>query len=199
LVSDVGPQDNSYSDWGAWSRPAIELAQPYVRLSVHQGRPPLSYLPPPAGFAALSQYDASAVIAATLHMRTFGVNTGEYASTMYLNGEAIGVTPATGADDWRDVTVTVPARALAKLGPVNHFTIRNPRADCFKIRDIWLEVALSGGKGGAAPASTESPVRAASWVATGPYCSDGAWAFAEGACITLGSPLPDIQLRLGPR
>ena len=184
LVADVGPKDNSYSDWGAWSRPVIELAQPYVRLSVHQGRPPLSYLPPPAGFASVTQYEVGTATAATLHMETFGVNTGEYASVTYLNGEAIGETPATGADAWREVTVTLPPRALANLGPLNHFTIRNPRADCFKLRDIWLEVTLPNAK------------RAASWIATGPYCSDRVWAFAEGACVTLGSPLPDIELRL---
>ena len=80
--------------------------------------------------------------------------------------------------------VTLPPQALANLGPLNHFTIRNPRADCFKVRDIWLDVTLPNAK------------RAASWVATGPYCSDRVWAFAEGACVTLGSPLPDIELRL---
>jgi hypothetical protein len=183
LVADVGPNDNSYSDWAAWSQPVIELAQPYVRLSVHQGRPPLSYLPPPAGFTSVTQYDVGTATSATLHMQTFGVDAGQYTSMMFLNGEPIGETPPTLADGWRDATVTLPPQALAKLGPLNHFTIRNPRADCFKLRDIWLEVTLPNAR------------PAASWIATGPYCSDRAWAFAEGACVTLGSPLPDIELR----
>lgn len=45
-------------------------------------------------------------------MQTFGVNSGQYASVMYLNGAAMGETPATGADDWRETAVTLPAQAL---------------------------------------------------------------------------------------
>jgi len=187
LIADVGPNDNSYSDWGAWSHPVVELTAPYIGLSVHRERPPLSYLPPPAGFAPASDLDLGTAVAAVLHMQTFGVNAGQYASAMFLNGEPIGETPETAADDWRDATIKLPPGALATLRSLNRFTIRNPRADCFKIRDIWLEAIPPDGR------------RAASWVATGPYCSDRGWTFAEGTCVALGSPLPDIELRFVPQ
>jgi hypothetical protein len=185
LVADVGPADNSYSDWAAWSRPVIELERPYVRLSVHEGRPPMSYLPPPAEFAPITEAGAKQAACAALHMQTFGVDANQYESDMYFNGVQIGPTPATGADGWRDATVTLSPDALGSLKSVNRFTIANPRADCFKIRDLWLEIGLADGR------------RGASWVATGPYCSDRGWIYAEGACVALGDPLPEIELCLG--
>jgi hypothetical protein len=95
----------------------VRLSQPYARLSVHGEHPPLSYLSPPASFCSIAEQDLFKATSAVLRMQTFGVNGDQYASAMHFNGAAIGTAPTTGADAWRDATVTLPAAARTRRGP----------------------------------------------------------------------------------
>ncbi len=110
-------------------------------------------------------------------MDTFGVGAPKYTSPMTLNGVPIGIVPCSD-DAWaEEMVVELPPEVCNTLKAENYLVIENPDNDCFKLRNIYLDVALPSG------------ARGTSNLIGGVYCSDHTWAHAEGESVTLGEPL----------
>jgi hypothetical protein len=185
LVTDVGPNNNSYSDWAAWGAPRIVMDDPAIAVEVMPEAPVARLAPPPEPLKGLTRADLAKVVKARLLMETAGVNDGSYTSYVYLNGVKIGATPTSASDtQWGPAEMTVPQEALATIGPVNAVVIRNPGSDYMKIRSLCLRFELADGRHGS------------SWIDLGPYCSAAGWAFEEGASVPVGRDLPTIILSI---
>jgi hypothetical protein len=180
LVTDVGPADNSSSDWAAWGEPRIVYAGDYLAVEVLDKPVPLPIGPPPIPLQGLRAADLKTIVEAKVILDGAGVNHGEHTSHVYLNDVRIGITPASRSDtEWSEKQeVPVPVEALKAIGPRNVVTIRNPGQDCFKVRAVHLWFKLQDGRIGT------------SRVANGPFCSDAGWQFAEGEGVAVGSDLP---------
>ncbi len=183
LIADVGPADNSYSDWACWGEPRVTLGEDVMAVEIHTTRPEPAFAPPPAPLKGLTAADLSRIASATLTLETAGVDGGKYASVIYLNGVRIGTTPLSRHDDrWAPASVPVPPAALETLGRSNRVVIRNPGCDYMKVRRFCLRFKLDDGRTGS------------SYIDVGPYTSVSTWAFAEGKAVSLGADLPTVRL-----
>jgi hypothetical protein len=185
LIADVGPNDNSYSDWAAWGAPRVVMAQPATLVEVFAERPPEKSAPPPEPLAGLTHADLAKIVKATLTLESAGVNGGQYTSYVYLNGIKVGSTPISTSDtEWGPGELPLPKEALAAIRPLNTLSIRNPGQDSMKVRSLCLRFELEDGR------------RGSSNIDLGPYCSDAGWKFAEGAGVPAGQDLPPITLAI---
>ena len=186
LVTDVGPADNTHSDWACWGDPRIVHAGTYLLPQVLAKPVPLPFGPPPISLKGLKAADLKNVAEAKLILDGAGANHGEYTSYVYLNGVKIGITPASASDtQWSEKqAVPIPAEALKTLGARNVAIIKNPGQDCFKVRAVHLWFKLKDGRVGT------------SRVANGPFCSDKGWLHAEGHGVVLGNDLPEIPCEI---
>ena len=187
FITDVGPADNSYSDWACWGAPRLELQQPSLRLLLTQRLPPEALLPPDEALHRLSTQELHRVASGMLCFEAAGVNQqAPYTSYVYLNDVPLGETPASESDTaWSSVTMPLPKEALAHLRPRNEVEFRNPGRDCFKVRRVYLRLVLQQGE------------VVASLAASGPFTSDKGWLYAEGAAVPLGEPL-EIAVAVSP-
>jgi hypothetical protein len=183
LTTDVGPADDSSSDWAAWGEPRIVLAGDRLLPEVLDKEPIPPTSPPPIPLKGLKESDFRDVVEAKVVLDGAGVDGGAYASEVYLNDILVGHTPASASDIvWSEKqAIPVPPEALKTIGRRNTVVIRNPRQDCMKVRRIHLWFRLRDGRVGT------------SCVATGPFCSDAGWAHAEGEGVPLGADLPAME------
>ena len=179
LVTDVGPRDNSSSDWALWGAPRVVLAGDRLLPEVFTEKPTLPVSPPRKPVAGLKASDLRTVAAAKVVLDTCGVDGGDYQSDLYLNDVAIGHTPPSRGDrQWTtEQAVAVPAAALETLGPRNRVVLRNPRSDYFKVRRIHLWFRLADGREGT------------SVVVNGPFTTPPGWDHAEGTLVSHGQPI----------
>ena len=185
LITDVGPDDNSYSDWACWGEPRITLGKDVLAAEVHATKPELPVLPPPEPLPGLNKADLATIVSAELTLETAGVNSGPYTSYVDLNGIEIGSTPPCASDtDWHPAAVPLTPEALETLRPINTVVIRNPGGDYMKVRKLCLHFELEDGR------------RGSSWVDVGPYCSAKGWEFEEGQAVPIGSNLPAVRLAI---
>jgi len=183
LVTDVGPADNSYSDWAAWGEPRIVMGEPVLEVRILEEKPDSAFGPPPEPLAGLTRDDLAAVASATLTLDTAGVDSGTHASYVYFNGVKVGETPASGSDtEWQPRELALAEEALATVRPFNTVVIKNPNRDYMKVRHVCLRFELTDGR------------RGSSCVDLGPYCSASGWQFAEGTSVGIGSDLPEMML-----
>ena len=184
LVTDPGPDDNTYSDWALWGAPRVVAAAPMTRQHLLEEAPPDAFEPPPMPCPGLTESDLRDNIAsAHLAIETAGVDGGQYASYMYFNGVRIGETPTSGADiSWKPCEIPLTPEALATIGASNIVVIRNPNQDFMKVRRLCLHIELADGR------------TCSSYIALGPWCSAVGWAHDEGQSVTVGHDLHPIRL-----
>jgi len=185
LIVDVGPEDNSYSDWAAWGAPRIVMDDPAVEVKCHADRPAPRFLPAPEPLPGLSFGDLGTVVSAEVTLEAAGVDGGTYASYVYFNGIRIGATPESKGDTaWHPAEVPLTKEALATIGAMNTVVIKNPGRDYMKVRALCLRFELADGR------------RGSSWIDQGPYCSASGWEFDEGTSVPVGSDLPQMMLNI---
>ena len=180
LVTDVGPRDNSSSDWAVWGEPRIVLAIDHLLPEVFETKPILPIGPPPVRLEGLKAGDLAAVVEAKVVLDGCGVDSGKYRSDVYLNDLLIGHTPGSTKGDaaWTEQqAVAVPPAALETIGPRNVVAIRNPRNDYFKVRRIHLWFRLRDGREGT------------SAVVNGPFTTPPGWDHAEGILVPHGQEI----------
>ena len=180
LVTDVGPKDDSNSDWAVWGEPRVVVAADRLLPEIFETKPTLPIGPPLKPIAGLKAADLTAVAEAKIVFDGCGVDSGEYRSDMLLNGVSIGHTPGSTKGDsaWTEnQALVVPGEALKTLGPHNLVAIRNRRNDCFKVRRIRLWFRLRDGREGT------------SVVVNGPFTSPPTWLHAEGTLVPEGHPI----------
>ncbi|MBN2308867.1 MAG: hypothetical protein JXR94_07860 [Candidatus Hydrogenedentes bacterium] len=183
LITDVGPADNSYSDWALWGAPRVVMDGDVLDVEISEERPPAQFGAAPAPLAGLTAGDLRRIASAELRLDTSGVNGGAYASFVYVNGIEIGAVPPAGSDtSWGEGAVPLTQEALASLGPRNTVVIKNPGGDYMKVRNLCLHFVLDDGR------------RGSSWVGLGPFCSAAGWKFAEGTAVPVGQDLPAVRL-----
>ena len=187
LLTDVGPADDSYSDWALWGEPDIVLSQEMMSLSIHETEPPAAFLPPPQALKGLTQADLAEVAEAKIVFESAGLEGGgQYVSYGFFNSIPLGkLPPSTKGDEWgAPGELALTQEALRAIKPVNSLVIRNPGGDCFKVRRLYLWFRLADGREGT------------SWVAVGPYTSAKGWQYEEGESVPAGQDLPPVALRM---
>ncbi|MBN1342372.1 MAG: hypothetical protein JXQ73_06815 [Phycisphaerae bacterium] len=183
LIADVGPADDSNSDWACWGEPRITMGQDAMAVEIHETRPAPAFLPPPKPLKGLKAADLSRIVSAEVTLETAGVQIGQYASYLYLNGVKIGMTPPSTSDTvWQAGAVPVPKDALKTIGHTNRLVIKNPGRDSMKVRNLCLRFKLEDGCEGT------------SCVDVGPYTSAKGWLHAEGDSVEIGLDLPTMRL-----
>jgi len=187
FVTDVGPNDNSVSDWACWGAPRIEAQTPKTRVLLTSEPAPTLAIPPENGVPSASAEHLARAVSAELLFETAGVNEwAPYVSYVYLNGVALGQTPGSESDtEWTPARLPLPLEALKALRARSEVQIRNPSGDCFKLRRLRLNLVLDDG------------TVVQSWVTAGPFSSDAGWLHAEGQGVSLGQPL-SVPLVLFP-
>lgn len=140
--------------------------------------PPPAPAPPPHPCPDLTRHDLTQAKSARLVFDSFGVDTPEYHSFAFLNDTALGELPPSTGDVWTAASsVPLPAAAIAALGAGNALRITNPDRDCFKLRNLYIEIDLADGR------------RASSNLLDTTACSDQGWAHLEGAAVPIGEDL----------
>jgi len=175
LIADVGRDDNSIGDWACWAEMRIESLEPQWvhRIEPLEGR--YAFAPPPVSGVGVTPGDLRKAERAVLHFDGMGLEGrgSSYETEGVFNDISLGpMPPAHGSETngvWQeDVCIELPPEAVKTLSLHNRFVIRNPAHDCFKIRRVWIEVFLPGGR------------RAASYVSTAVFSQPSRWAYAEG-------------------
>jgi len=170
LTTDVGPADDSNSDWAFWGEPRIVLAGDRLLPEIFTEKPELPIGPPLIPLKGLKASDLRNIAEAKVLLDGAGVDGGNYRSDVYLNEIFIGYTPGSRADtSWTEKqALPVPPRALKTIGPRNVVRIRNPRHDWMKVRRVHLWFLLRDGRVGT------------SVVINGPFATPPEWPYAEG-------------------
>ncbi len=133
---------------------------------------------PPHPFPELTKKHLETVQQAWLVMDSFGGDAPEYISPMTLNGVSIGDLPPSAGDQWTaGVKHALPQEALMKLQATNHLVIENPDRDCFKLRNIYIDMVLADGQ------------QASSNLLKSVYCSVSGWPYTEGFAVPVGKAL----------
>ena len=184
LITDVGPADDSNSDWACWGEPRIVMNRSMFRLEVATEKPRVTFGPPPQA-CELTLQDLKNVREASIVFDSAGLQSGgRYVSYASLNGEPLGKLPgSTRGDQWsKGHELALSPEAVRSLGMDNVLTIRNPGGDSYKVGDFYLRLALEDGR------------TCTSCVDRGPYTSDDRWKHAEGERVPTGEELPPIHL-----
>ena len=188
LICDVGPADNSSGDWACWANMRIESREPLLVTKLLDHTAQLRHEPGPHPVADLHAADLRAAQRGWLHFQGIGLDHGgKYISLGELNGVRLGELPASGGDErkgiWSaDVSVALSTAAIATLGGVNRFKIRNPAGDSFKARRFWIDLELADGR------SCSSKIHALT------YTQPSNWLYAEGIGVPADEDIEvDIQ------
>jgi len=185
LISDVGPANDSNSDWSCWGQPRIVLADQVMAVEIQSDKPGLAFLPPPEPLNDLPVADLGKIASAEVTLDHAGVNGGQYESFIYFNDVKIGSTPLSNSDtEWASGKVALSSEAIRTIGPTNRLVIKNPGGDFMKVRNFCLRFALTDGR------------RGSSWIDVGPYTSATGWPHQEGTAVPVGADLPTIWLTL---
>jgi len=186
LAADVGPADNSHSDWACWGEPRIVLGGDRLLPEVFDKEPVAPIGPPPIPLKGLKAADLRDIVEAKVILDGAGVDSGEYRSDVYLNDDFVGPTPGSASDTvWSEKqALAVPPEALQTIGPRNVVVIRNPRQDWMKVRRIHLWFRLRDGRVGT------------SVVVNGPFATPPEWPYAEGESVPLGEDLPSMDCEI---
>ncbi|MBI5834141.1 MAG: hypothetical protein HZB16_17740, partial [Armatimonadetes bacterium] len=178
LITDVGPNDNSSGDWGAWGRTRLRSS---VRAARHQLAESLAdaTASSPLPLPGLRAADLKGIRSAVVHVEAGGLDSGnQYTVVGLLNGRELGRMPATsgaaGDKYWAPGVIAVPAEALVGIGPRSVFALRNDGQDYYKVRRAWLEVTLADGR------------RAGSRIATATFTQPPGWQEQEGITVPFG-------------
>ena len=183
LITDVGPADNSHSDWALWGAPRVVAKAPMTKQHLLTEQPPDSYQPSPRMCPGLGEKDLRNVAAAHIVMETAGVDGGQYASYVYFNGVRLGEVPVSESDtSWKSGKLPLTTGAIETIGASNTVVIRNPNKDFMKVRRIWLHLELEDGR------------TCCSHIALGPWCSAVGWPHEEGMSVHIGHDLHPIRL-----
>lgn len=140
--------------------------------------PPPPPDPPPHPLAGLTLADVQHAVAARLIVDSFGADGPKYRSPVTINGVAVGDLPPSSGDEWTQRTaLSLPAAAVQVLKNKNQLVIANPKRDCFKLRNIYLEFDLADGR------------KASSHLISRVHCSDDGWLHREGESVAIGDDL----------
>ena len=188
LVTDVGEADNSSGDWGSWAEWRVEERDERCRWVLGTAGNGGTLRRGPSPVRGLTLERLRSAPGGVLHYTGAGLE-GEgtaYETRAVLNGidlgplKRAGGSPADGV--WaEDVAIALNAGAIAALGFRNELRVKNPAEDCFKLRDVWLELKLADG-------STCSSAISANVITQPP-----SWLYAEGAGVPQGQ---DITIQL---
>ncbi|MFQ6133270.1 MAG: hypothetical protein ACE5R4_14605, partial [Armatimonadota bacterium] len=187
LLTDVGPADDSNSDWAMWGDPEIVLSEEMMALTIHDTEPPAAFLPPPQPLEGLTAADLAHVVEAKIVFESAGLQRGgQYISYGFFNEVALGELPSSNrGDEWGAPSeLPLTSEALRAIKPVNSLVIRNPGQDYFKVRRFRLWFRLGDGREGT------------SWVHAGPFTSARGWLHEEGESVAVGRDLPEVVLRI---
>lgn len=183
LVTDAGPDDNTYSDWALWGAPSIVRDAPLLRVRLIEVEPLDAYKAPPEPLENLTLHDLGSIKAAHIAFEGANIDAGDYAAYLYFNNIRVGTLPPAGAGAvWEGKTLSLPREALDRIGPLNTVVIRNPNHDFMKVRNLCLHFELQDGRKGS------------SYLAAGVYCSAAGWKYEEGLAVNIGHDLPTIRL-----
>lgn len=183
LITDVGPNDDSYSDWALWGAPRIVTATPMARIKLFDDAPRDIYAPPPHKLTGLRAEDLKRVKSAHISLESAGVDAATHPSFLLFNGIRIGTLPPSAGDlSWTPGEVPLTPQALASLGPMNTAFIQNPNQDYMKVRQLCLHFELDDDR------------KSSSYVALGPYTSAIGWLHQEGEAVSVGENLPTVRL-----
>ncbi len=193
LVADVGPRDNSSGDWAGWADLRIESREPQPLRALVDSPEALRTEPPPHPCAGLTLDIVRKAARAWLRYEGQGLQgPGTHETRAVINGIDIGpMAPAGGsetANQWSP-TVGVPLtrEAIESLGRRNRFELRNPGGDHFKIRRIWIDLELAGGR------------RAATSIAAATWTQPPTWPHGEGIRVPADEVIAtDLWLDVGP-
>ena len=188
LVTDVGEADSSTGDWGCWADFRVEERDERCRWVLGTAANGGTLRAGPSPVAGLTLARLRSARRGRLHYSGAGLE-GEgtaYETRAVLNGldlvplKRAGGNPAIGL--WaEDVTIPLTVDAIAALGFRNELRIKNPAEDCFKLRDIWLELELADGTACSSAISADVRTQPPSWL------------YAEGAGVPQGR---DITIQL---
>lgn len=182
LIADVGPDDNSHSDWVLWGAPRVVMADAAYSATLLDAPDPAQH---EAAEPALAPGDLSRIKAARIVLESAGVDAGIHAAPVFLNGAPMGALPPSGGDtEWFKTEIPIPENAVAAIRPWNLLQIKNPGGDYMKLRRIYLELTLDDGA-----------VRASDTV-LGPYSTPPGWPHAEGNVVAHGQDFPPLLLRI---
>ncbi len=183
LITDAGPDDNTYSDWALWGAPRIMLQEPIREIRLREAVSHNRYSAPPAPVADLTIADLGAIRAAHVSLEGAGVDGGAYEAYVYLNDVRAGVLPPSGSDtEWQELAVPLSEEALRRIKPFNTLTIRNPNHDYMKLRNACLYFEL------------EDERKGSSYLAPGPWSSGAGWPHEEGESVPIGHDIGPIRL-----
>ncbi len=178
LIADVGRADNSSGDWACWADMRIESAgKQLIRKLVPAGGA-FATAPPPIKSERFPLARLRTARAGRIHYDGIGLEGAgsRYETTAVLNGVVLGPMARAGGSEtagkWaEDVTVPLTPAAIRTLRRRNRLEIRNPAADCFKLRRFWIELELDDGR------------KCASRISTAVFTQPGTWRYAEGIGI----------------
>lgn len=173
LIADVGPNNDSSGDWANWGDLRIESTTPVLVTTLHDEPTRLEYETTEHYVPGLQAEQLRIAKEATLHVEGIGIDSaGQFVSTVQLNGVPLGKLPGCGGDERNGVfqTVSIPLsrEAIEKLSTTNLFLIDNPGGDCFKLRNVFLDVTLADGR------------HVTSKLTTPTYSQPHNWKYAEG-------------------
>ncbi len=175
LIADPGLADNNSGDWACASEMRIETLEPRLLRRIGAASEANRRLPAPYPLAGLTVEQMRSATGGWLRYDGIGLSgTGErYGSFAVLNGVELGnMAPAGGRERdgvWEErVGVPLTPEAIRTLDFRNRFEIRNPGRDSFKVRRLWIELELPGGR------TASSLISAATWT------QPPNWLFAEG-------------------
>jgi len=182
LITDVGPNDDSYSDWALWGAPRVVMGIPCVRIELLDEELPEEYAPAPKLLSNMTRTDLQQIKTGRILLETAGVDAMTHPSFLYFNGVRVGILPASEGDlTWTLGEISLTPEALATLDGINTASIKNPNQDYMKVRNLCLYFELEDGRQGS------------SYLALGPYTSAYGWLHEEGRAVGIGEDLPMIR------
>ena len=178
LITDAG--ENTSGDWGGWCDIRLESpAKELVWKIVPDAEKTLG--PSPHPVSGITEQELQGAKRGFLCYEAIGLAGKHpiYGSFGLLNQVELGNMIPSGGDEknniWHSpVKIPLSTKALRSLQLHNVFEVYNPGNDCFKLRNVFLEVELADGR------------RAASVIQTGVITQPGDWLYAEGRGVPQG-------------
>ena len=171
----MGVGDNSEGDWGCWADRRIESRDVVIVRRLKRSAEAARTQPGPHRVKGLREADLRRATKGWLRYDGMGLagRGGQHESYAVLNGVALGPMRAAGGNEargvWKEnVPVPLTRQAIATLGFRNRFELRNPGCDWFKVRRLWIELALPDGR------------RCSSDISTAVFTQPPNWPYAEG-------------------
>lgn len=175
IISDIGPDDNSYGDWSALADLRLETRQSHFFFTLDPIRERYAFAKT-ADSAPWAEDTVGRIAKAWLcyQAQGFSSNAERMPSYGILNGEDIGLLIGAGGNEskniWSDevrVPINSPA-AIRSISAINTFAINNRDVDCCKLCNFRLELELADGR------------KLSSWLSTAIFSQPPTWAYADG-------------------